>query len=253
MPRATRMFALSAPKTSSSPSEWGARAARLYSGEYAQRYRAVDDDIRHGALVRRFGEWLRSVCERAGREITALDLGCGTGRYFWALTGVRELVGVDVSPAMLAEARTPVDAGQVEVGNVTLVEGDFLTVDLGAGRFDLVYSIGVLGEHTPFDTRIAERVHRWLTPGGRFAFTAIDRTSFSVPRTAQRRVGEWLLPVTTGALKRRVRDRLLAGGLYVDADYLDAVLTASGFDIESLTVHESDVHRHFLCVARRRA
>lgn len=243
------MSASSLPKDSLT--EWGRRAAQLYAPGYAERYRRADDEIRAGALVTRFGEWLGRICDSVGGSIEALDLGCGTGRYFWALRHVRELVGVDVSPAMLAEARHPIDAGAIRVGTLTLVEGDFLTTPFEPGRFNLVYSIGVLGEHVPFDAAVARRVHGWLAPEGRFAFTAVHRESFSVPRTASRRAGELLMPLSPRPVRRSLRSRLLAGGLYVDEQYLRDVLGGAGFDIESLDRYESDVHLHCLCVARK--
>lgn len=243
------MSATSQPK--SSLSEWGQRARQLYEAGYAQRYRSVDDEIRTGGLVTRFGGWLGGVCDSFGRDLTALDLGCGTGRYFWALRHVRELVGIDVSPAMLAEACAPVDAGAVQVGRLTLLEGDFLTLPLDRDRFDLVYSIGVVGEHVPFDLRLCRRVHDWLRGDGRFAFTAVHRASFSVPRTAKRSAGEMLMRALPEFARGPVRERLLSGGLYVDEQYLEDVLRAAGFAVESLQQYESDVHLHCLCVARK--
>ena len=243
------MSATSAPKSSSS--EWGERARQLYGVDYAARYRRVDDEIRRGALVTRFGSWLGAVCDSFGRDIVALDLGCGTGRYFWALRHVRELVGVDVSAAMLAQARRPVDGKAVSIAQVTLQEGDFLTLRLEDGRFDLAYSVGVLGEHVPFDTSIARRVHGWLAEGGRFAFTAVHRQSFSVPRTLKRRVAEFTMQVAPPALRESLRARLLSGGLYVDERYIHDVLSAAHFEIESIERHASDVHLHCLCVARK--
>jgi SAM-dependent methyltransferase len=236
-----------------SATEWGRRAEALYQPEYASRYRAVDDDIRHGALVETFGGWLRRLSESFGREITALDLGCGTGRYFWALKNVRELVGIDVSEAMLAEARRPVGADEISVGRITLLQGDFLSQSLADGGFDLIYSIGVLAEHSPLDDRLVERVFRWLAPGGAFAFTAVHPLSFSVPRTWKRRVGEWLLPFSTGAVKEALRAKLMAGGLYADERQLRELLPRHGFRIESVASHLSDVHLHLMCVARKPA
>jgi ubiquinone/menaquinone biosynthesis C-methylase UbiE len=234
-----------------STTEWGERAAQLYGADYARKYRTMDDVLRAGPLVARFGGWIRELCESFGRPITVLDLGCGTGRYFWAVRHATELVGIDVSAAMLAEARRPVDAGHLEVSRVTLIEGDFLTQPLGQSRFDFVYSIGVLGEHTPFDARVAARVHRVLAPGGLFAFTAVHANSFSIPRTAKRRLGERLLPIAPGPVRSALRQRLLAGGLYVDPPYVRDVLTETGFKVDSIEYHESDVHLHCLCVGRK--
>jgi SAM-dependent methyltransferase len=223
----------------------------LYGPGYAERYRAADEQIRGSALVLRFSAWLQQICDSFGREITALDLGCGTGRYFAALSNVRELVAVDVSAHMLEHARTRAAGPDIAVGRITFVEGDFLNQAFTPGQFDLVYSVGVLGEHSPFDRTIAGRVHEWLAPQGAFAFTAVHPFSFSVPRTWQRRLGEWLLPISVGGMRRRLRERLLAGGLYADEQWVRDVLTSTGFTVESITPFESDVHLHLLTLARK--
>lgn len=236
-----------------SVTEWGRRAEALYRADYANRYRAVDDDIRHGVLVETFGSWLRRLSESFGREISALDLGCGTGRYFWAVKNVNELVGIDVSEAMLAQARQPVDAGGISARHITLLQGDFLSQDLPHGKFDLIYSIGVLAEHSPLDDRLVDRVFQWLAPGGIFAFTAVHPRSFSVTRTWQRRIGEWLMPLSLGSAKAALRAKLMAGGLYADETRLRELLPSHGFRIESVASHLSDVHLHLMCVARKPA
>lgn len=226
---------------------WGARAAELYGDAYARRYRGHDDAIRDGELVTRFGGWLGGICDRFGRDIEVLDLGCGTGRYFHSLRHVRRLVGIDVARPMLDEARHPVGAPAI---GVELIEGDFLAHDFGAAQFDLVYSIGVLAEHSPFDETVAVRVRRWLKPGGRFAFTAVHPLSFSVARPLKRRLAEALLPLSGGALRRALRTRLMRDGLYADDERLREVLHATGFEVESLEPYQSDVHLHTMVVAR---
>jgi SAM-dependent methyltransferase len=232
-------------------SRWGARAAGLYTSSYADRYRAHDERLRGGALVTRFGGWLRAVCERFAPPIDVLDLGCGTGRYFHALRGVRRLVGIDVSAPMLERARTPVVGEAVAAASVELVHGDFLQHAFSPGEFDVVYSIGVLAEHSPFDEAVAARVHEWLRPGGRFAFTAVHPLSFSVPTTLKRRIGAWLLPLAAGGLRRALRKQLMRDGLYADEERLRDVLGRTGFVVESIEPYESDVHLHLMAVARR--
>ena len=71
-----------------SSSDWGRKAAALYEPAYARQYRAHDDELdRRRAVPSGSAEWLRQVCASFDRPIDALDLGCGTGRYFWALRG----------------------------------------------------------------------------------------------------------------------------------------------------------------------
>jgi SAM-dependent methyltransferase len=232
-------------------SSWGRKAADLYQPSYARAYRRHDDELDRVDAYDMFCTWLRGVCQTFSQPIDALDLGCGTGRYFWAAANTRSLIGLDASAAMLEEARHPVHADRVTAGQIALVQGDVMSYDFGPERFDLVYAIGVLAEHTPLDAHAVANVHRWLRPGGRFAFTTVHPDSPSVPHTFARSAARWLMPLTRGAMQRLLADRLMSGGLYADErrvhDLLDPV-----FDIESLTRVESEAHLHGLCVARKR-
>lgn len=93
-----------------------------------------------------------------------LDFGCGAGRLSQALADhADEVVGVDVSPPMLAVARELDVAGRCRF---VLNETSDLAL-FGAGEFDLVYSELVL-QHLPapvIDGYLAEFV-RVLRPGG---------------------------------------------------------------------------------------
>jgi len=233
------------------PTPWGARAAGVYTEPYAERYRAHDEAARAGQAVAHLAAWLRAICDRFGRPIAVLDLGCGTGRYFHALARVRRLVGIDVSRPMLERARRPVGDVAVPADRIALVEGDFLQHEFQPGEFDLVYSIGVLGEHSPFDEAIASRVARWLAPGGRFAFTTVHPSSPSVPRTMKRRVAERLLPAVPAPWRSGLRDRLMSGGLYADEARVREVLRLADLGPESIEPFASDVHLHVLAVARK--
>jgi SAM-dependent methyltransferase len=231
---------------------WGARAAALYDGAYAERYRSHDDHLVDSAAYSAFVAWLQQICGQWSSPFDALDLGCGTGRYFCALRGVRALVGFDASAAMLEQARHPLHEDQITAGAITLVHGDLMEQDFGAERFDLVYSIGVLAEHVPLQPRLVASVARWLRPGGRFAFSTVHPESASVPQTLARRLGSSVGPLLPSSLQRGLRDRLLAGGLYADEARLQELL-AGAFSIESLARMQSEAHLHCLCVARKAA
>ena len=232
-------------------SGWARRASALYDAEYAKRYRVHDDGFGDGGPYQQFVDWLREICRLVPAPFDALDLGCGTGRYFWALQGVRRLVGIDASAPMLAEARHPLHANRITAASVELIEGDIFTHDFGTGAFDLVYAIGVLAEHTPLDPAVVTAIARWIKPGGRFAFTTVHPDSPSVPPTWSRRIGRAAARIAPPGLRRRLHDRLLAGGLYADEARVRKLLAAA-FDIESLALVESEAHLHCLCVARRK-
>jgi len=229
--------------------DWGGRASGLYDARYARRYRAHDDGLSTSETGRLFPEWLRRVCGTFVPPIDVLDLGCGTGRYFWVVTGARSLVGLDASAAMLEEARHPNRQERI-TAPVTLVHGDLFSHDFGDGRFDLVYSIGVLAEHSPLNERVVAKVTRWLKRGGRFAFTTVHPESSSVPLTLRRRLGRLLLPISVPPVRRRLRRRLYSGGMYADEEHIRELLAPS-LAIESLDRAQSEAHLHCLCVARK--
>jgi SAM-dependent methyltransferase len=230
---------------------WGTRAARLYNEEYARRYFEYDDQAFRNPVGASFAAWLGDLCRTFDRPIAILDLGCGTGRFFPALTHVREIVGVDASAAMLARARDRA-ASACPPASVTLIEGDLETIRLDGGRFDLAYSIGVLAEHVPLTPRLAARVGEWLAPHGVFAFTAVHPESPSIGLTWRRRIGRAVLPWTAGRVRDGLRARWLGRGLYADERYVGEVMGQTGFRLESLSRFESEEHLHGLVVARSR-
>lgn len=229
---------------------WAERAARLYDGPYARRYRECDDGLVDVGATRALADWLREVTNRFAHPIDVLDLGCGTGRYFFALDNVRHLVGLDASGAMLEEARHPPHADLVRAESTTLVQGDLLTHALGHGEFDLVYSVGVLAEHTPLTRDLVQRVHSCLRPGGRFAFTTVHPESHTVSRGFARRLAHTLQPLMPGPVGKVLHTRLMAGGMYADERWVRTQLTP-GFVIETMERFTSEVHLHVRVVAMK--
>jgi SAM-dependent methyltransferase len=233
-------------------SRWADRAATLYDDGYAKRYRHRDGELEDLPSHRELLSWLGDVCDRFERPIDVLDLGCGTGRYFWGLRRVVSLVGLDASTAMLDEARHPVHGDRLKDVAITLVKGDLMTHVFPPAGFDLVYSIGVVAEHVPLDRTLVRRVAAWLKPGGRFAFTTVHPASPSVPRTPQRRAAAAALAVLPAPMTSALHRRFVNGGLYADERWVAHVL-APTLAIESLDRFQSDVHLHTRCVARKPA
>lgn len=231
--------------------DWGARAARVYDSGRADRYRAHDDVLPASRPSMELAGWLTSICETSGRDLSVLDIGCGTGRYFWALKGVRELVGLDASAAMLEHARKPYASDKIQIESLILVEGDVFRTSFEPARFDVIYSIGVLAELSPLDQALVDRVTGWLKVGGRFAFTAVRPDSPSMPKTLRRRLALWMARWAPNPLAAVLRRRLMSGGLYADEQAIHDLLTPS-YVIESLTNFQSEAHLHCLCVARKR-
>jgi SAM-dependent methyltransferase len=95
----------------------------------------------------------------------ALDFGCGVGRVAIPLaTQVDEVVGLDVSPSMLAEARR--NCERYGTGNLRLHRSDDALSAID-GRFDLVHSTMVLQHIEVARGRLLfERLIDAIAPGG---------------------------------------------------------------------------------------
>lgn len=109
--------------------------------------------------------WL-SLARRTGGPI--LELACGTGRVMLPLAeNGFSVVGVDISPAMLAIAREKLGAAGV-LDRTELIEDDVLTLDLHR-QFPLAFV--ALNSFGHFDEpgepeRALERIRAHLQPGG---------------------------------------------------------------------------------------
>lgn len=99
----------------------------------------------------------------AGKESRVLSLGCGIGDTELLLAPyVKEVVGVDLSPAAIRQARA--DAERLGIGNARFEEGSDVE-----GKFDVVMAIFFL-HHLPDDdlAELPRRVRGWLAHGGMF-------------------------------------------------------------------------------------
>jgi ubiquinone/menaquinone biosynthesis C-methylase UbiE len=80
----------------------------------------------------RYDAFLLSLIPAGARRV--LDIGCGLGRLTRRIAvGNREVLGVDLSPAMIEWARLTCESDRI-----SFLEGDFLDLDFGGRVFDCV-------------------------------------------------------------------------------------------------------------------
>jgi SAM-dependent methyltransferase len=108
-----------------------------------------------------------------------LDVGCGPGTLTVDLAGrvgpAGTVVGVDVSASVVQEATAHATA--VGAGNVTFHAGDFRTLDLAEGSFDVVHAHQVL-QHLREPVPALAAMARLARPGGIVAARDSDYLSF---------------------------------------------------------------------------
>jgi trans-aconitate methyltransferase len=115
-------------------------------------------DARLGFVSRLGQDLVRLLDPQPGERI--LDLGCGTGDLLQRIaTAGAEVLGLDRSEAMIAQARRKHPRLRFEVGDAT----DYRAPE----PFDAVFSNAAL--HWMRDApQVVEAIWRWLRPGGRF-------------------------------------------------------------------------------------
>ncbi len=199
---------------------------RRLAENFDERSRDYNPDNFQGRLVERVIDLARP---KAGESV--LDVATGTGLA--AIAAARlvgeggKVVGIDLSPGMLAVATTAVESEGLR--NVELLQADAETFALPPGSLDVVTCVSAL----PYLTDIPAALGRWhglLGPNGRVAFNCWSSAAY-----------------ITGSLVRVVAARhgirMPVTGEEVGSPVLcQAVLAAAGFADPTVDVDSSGGH-----------
>lgn len=194
------------------------------------------------------GPCMNAIAEE--RVERALDVCCGTGAALRLLRPLaeREVVGVDLSSGMLAEARARLRDAKGPA-HVDLVRGDALALPFH-GRFDVVTCFGAFGHILENDEpRLVREIASALRPGGRFVFATSDEPSLLRP-------GYWIARGFNAVMRVRNALRKPEFVMYYLTFLLPratALLEAEGFTVEvRRNVFSRPFRRGVLVIARRR-
>ena len=132
----------------------------------------------------------------------ALDAGCGTGRALPFLRGAvgpdGTVVGVDITPEMLATAR-----GYGRDAHAALVLADACDLPLADGSVDASFAAGLLS-HVPDPGRALAELARVARPGGRLIlFPPVGRAALAARRGRVPRDDDTLARAPLDRLMRR--------------------------------------------------
>jgi 2-polyprenyl-3-methyl-5-hydroxy-6-metoxy-1,4-benzoquinol methylase len=177
----------------------------------------------------------------------AVDFGCGVGRLTVPLARVCDsVVGVDVSPAMLEEARR--NAENAGLTNVELVEADDSLSRL-RGNFDFIHSF-IVFQHIPpgrGEAILVELVERLDEGGiGTLHFTYADSSTKPPPVLRRLRTQAYALPLVyriRNILKREPRNRPPLQMNYYNLNRLLRVLQEHGCHEVHVNFTETYNHR----------
>jgi len=145
-----------------------------YPKKKADRYKETDFSEKNKKARKHRDKIIFDICNSFNKEIDVLDVGCGSGRYFHAVRNFRKLVGIDVNHFMLEYAENPALMDKSSLSKIYLIKGDIYHTDLGSELYDFIYSIGVLGEHSPFTRYICDKIFDAMKIGGKFFITIAD-------------------------------------------------------------------------------
>lgn len=211
------------------------KTVHLYDQSYSENYRHFDDRYVGSPDYNHFVPLLKELTASFKRPIKVLEVGCGTGRYFHALQNTYELTGIDIAKPMLKLAENPLKSEEVSIPLINLIEGSVFEHDFGDERFDLIYSIGVLGEHAPFTKAICDKLFNLLNDDGTVYTTIVDLEN---RKNMKRRLAETAYPLLPGRIKEVLDKRWVSN--YMTHHELDRLMSASQFDDYNITNYKAE-------------
>lgn len=223
----------------------------------ADQYRRDDEIEARSENHQRLGGNLRRMCRSFQQPVRVLEMGCGTGRYFHWLENTKLLVGTDISPEMLRCAENPVHASEVTAGEIRLIRSNLYEMNFEPESFDFIYSLGVFGYGAAITDELCEKIRRWLAPGGRLYFDALERRETNGIDGMKQSVKSALFPLLPGSMRQRIeaRRREAVPVFNHTRAEIEQLMLAAGFDdfmISSNACHSPLwTGMHLECCARK--
>jgi SAM-dependent methyltransferase len=212
----------------------------------AEEYLHCDSEALRSNLVSGYCEIVRDLAAGLDVNHTVLDLACGTSRYLHCVPPNVPVVGLDASLPMLHCA---VSRSRTLATPAAFVCGDVCRLPFRPRTFQLIVSIGCLGEYSPFDVDLCRTLQKLLVVGGRTFFTVVDRDSR--PLRPLKKLLRTAYPHLPPGVQNRLFPSIGVHRNYLRRSELEAVLSVSGFKRWTLTRFTGEagwVGAHFGCL-----
>ena len=201
-----------------------------------------------------YADTLRAACANGSGPLSILELGCGTGRYFFFLSNVKKLTGVDISGDMLKSAALNIEKNLPALVPVTNFVNSSIEAFNTNEKYDFIFSIGTLGEYCVFNGEVLGRILSYLEPKGFLFFTIVDSESFANDEYVglRKRMFRSVLKLFPEKIRTRFDARALIiadwKDLFLSRDQVEAVLKASPVPLKwELTKAKDSLHVHHIC------
>jgi SAM-dependent methyltransferase len=224
--------------------------------EVSSQYRRDDEIEVTTANHQRICAALRRICVSFPHPLIALEVGCGTGRYFHCLTNVEDLTGLDISDEMLRAAENPVRQDQISVKKIRLLRGNVYLSSFAAESFHFIYSLGMFGNGCPVTVELCNKFYEWLAPGGKLFFNTVDFAGLPFWYRTRRQARELVYPMLSRRLQNAL-DKRAARHPWFDLSRheLERILSKTDFASFQVSSHicESPLWsgRHLECIASK--
>jgi SAM-dependent methyltransferase len=227
-------------------------------------YREVSSQYRHDDEIevttanhQRIYATFQRICATFSHPIRALDVGCGTGRYFHCLTNVQELIGMDISEEMLQAAEShPVRQEMISVKRIQILRGNAYLSSFTPASFDFIYSLGMFGNGCPVTEEICNHFYNWLAPGGKLYFNTVDFAGLPLWYRARRQARGLVYPLLSRRWKNVLDERESRHPCFsMHRKQLEAVMRKTKFRNFQVASHVCEsplwTGRHLECIATK--
>ena len=197
----------------------------------SKKYRNIDHCAVNKPIHKFIASKLSTLCDEVNANSTGLDIACGTGRYFYLLENINTLYALDSSIDMLNLAKNPVFSDRVNIDNIIYIHSSIESFQSNQ-KFDLIYSIGLLGQYKVLDIKFLNSIHKKLNTGCKFFFTVVDRKSFLKQKKDKLSLFSFL--------KFKIKN-LIKPNYAIKKDRLISILKKSDFSTYTIETCENEV------------